>query len=391
MSFSPNEHTSELREIFFESAAEILQGMNEAALALEKRPNDTEQLRHVRRAVHTLKGDSSACGFRELSELAHSLEDVLAPELTRENEEVIAGIVLTAADTFQEMLSAYRSDGHPSPATGLQEDIKRLLRKSAVQRQHPVAPEPQVEWTEYEHLMIAETLRTGETVYKILLFVSAEAPLPAAAFELARKALDGAAKYWLCTRRKLRAWNGTRGSVPRWRPPHPEDWIRKRCQVPSIIDKIELELLSVEKGASRDLLEILLEAEAAATAASVKAGPVNPPATWEQPFHEANIAVSSPHAVPENSLRVDAARIDTVMNLIGELIISKSMLQRTIIEFERQHMRDPLRAKFSRRALVSIARPRRIAALGNENSHGSGRAALPAVPAHRARRGQGPQ
>ena len=73
MSFSPNEHTSELRELFFESAEEILQGLNDAALAFEKRPDDTEQLRHVRRAVHTLKGDSAACGFRELSELAHEL------------------------------------------------------------------------------------------------------------------------------------------------------------------------------------------------------------------------------------------------------------------------------------------------------------------------------
>ena len=35
--------------------------MNEAGLALEDRPT-TEALRHVRRAVHTLKGDSAACG-----------------------------------------------------------------------------------------------------------------------------------------------------------------------------------------------------------------------------------------------------------------------------------------------------------------------------------------
>jgi two-component system chemotaxis sensor kinase CheA len=35
------------------------------------------------------------------------------------------------------------------------------------------------------------------------------------------------------------------------------------------------------------------------------------------------------------------------MNLVGELIIGKSMLQRTIAEFERQHPKDPLRGKFA--------------------------------------------
>ncbi len=46
-------------------------------------------------------------------------------------------------------------------------------------------------------------------------------------------------------------------------------------------------------------------------------------------------------------LRVDAARIDTVMNLVGEMIIGKSMLQRAMAEFEKRHTKDPLRGKFA--------------------------------------------
>jgi len=85
VSFLPDDRASELRELFFESAAEILQNMNEAGLALEDHPTDKENLRSVRRAVHTLKGDSAACGFRELSELAHELE--------MDRAEVIEGLV----------------------------------------------------------------------------------------------------------------------------------------------------------------------------------------------------------------------------------------------------------------------------------------------------------
>jgi two-component system chemotaxis sensor kinase CheA len=73
LSKSPEDRNPELRAIFFESANELLQSLNEAGLELEVRPADEEVIRRVRRAVHTLKGDSAACGFHELSELAHEL------------------------------------------------------------------------------------------------------------------------------------------------------------------------------------------------------------------------------------------------------------------------------------------------------------------------------
>jgi two-component system chemotaxis sensor kinase CheA len=52
-------------------------------------------------------------------------------------------------------------------------------------------------------------------------------------------------------------------------------------------------------------------------------------------------------AVVENTLRVDAERIDAVLNLVGELIIGKSMLQQTVNEFLRRSPKDPLRARFT--------------------------------------------
>src|SRR4030095_3889537 len=60
-------------------------------------------------------------------------------------------------------------------------------------------------------------------------------------------------------------------------------------------------------------------------------------------------------AVAESTLRVDAARITSVMNLVGELIIGKSMLNRALTEFDRVHSKDPIRAKLAY-ALASQAR-----------------------------------
>jgi len=45
VTFSPDDRSSELRDLFFESAEEILQDMNEAGLGLEAHPKDPEKLR----------------------------------------------------------------------------------------------------------------------------------------------------------------------------------------------------------------------------------------------------------------------------------------------------------------------------------------------------------
>ena len=63
----PDERGAEMRELFFETAQELLQSLNDEALKLEKHPEDEELVRSIRRIVHTLKGDAAACGFRELS------------------------------------------------------------------------------------------------------------------------------------------------------------------------------------------------------------------------------------------------------------------------------------------------------------------------------------
>lgn len=342
MSFSPDEQASELLDVFFESAQEILQSMNDCGLALEERPEDTEKLRHVRRAVHTIKGDSAACGFRQLSELAHELEDALTPEVAQQRPRLIAEVILAAADTFQEMLAAYRGNLQPPSGEGLREHIRRLLVKAeeaAPQTARPV--EPTFEWTEYERLAIAEAFRRGEVVYQVAVHLDPGNQLPAAAFELARKAVLGAGQI-LALRPEADQSRGALLIEAALASAQAEDWLRKRCHVPSVVERVSIERLPPPQPASRDLLEILAESEAAAIAASVKAAPRRASDESREGSGQSSQVTSG-----ENTLRVDAGRIDAVMNLVGELIISKSMLHRAITEFERNHPKDPLRAKFS--------------------------------------------
>ena len=119
----PDDPGAEMRELFFETSQELLQSLNDDALKLEKSPEDSEVVRSIRRTMHTLKGDAAACGFKELSELAHKLEDALVVDSVADSGALVE-LSLKASDIFSAMLSAYRQQTAMPDATA----IKRMAR-----------------------------------------------------------------------------------------------------------------------------------------------------------------------------------------------------------------------------------------------------------------------
>src|SRR5215813_7679450 len=130
MTNSPDERGAELRELFYETSQELLQALNDEALKLEKNPGDEEIVRGIRRTVHTLKGDSAACGLRELSELAHQFEDALSLDSAATQTEV-SEIAFEAADVFVEMIAAYNRGGKLPSTKALSKKIKDLTTAQA--------------------------------------------------------------------------------------------------------------------------------------------------------------------------------------------------------------------------------------------------------------------
>ncbi|HUJ80641.1 MAG TPA: chemotaxis protein CheA [Candidatus Acidoferrales bacterium] len=356
MNFFGDDRGAELRELFFESAAELLQAMNEGGLELEERPGDPETIRKVRRAVHTLKGDSASCGYRELSALAHLLEDVLTPETFASNASALPEVVLTAADTFDEMLAAYRGDMQPPDGRALRELIDGVLQKPGEAKDQKAEKKPlvaQFAWTEYEQLMVSEAMKRGECVFFVAAHVAHDAPMPAAAVQLAKNALAASGTILAVRPEEGADLTEVRQVEAAISSTQTMDWIRKKCRIPSLISEVVVLPAGAAPTAHRDLLEILLESEAAAVASGVPAQESDSDVAETTPIANAetrafaNSAANVAPAGAENTLRVDAARIDDVMNLVGELIIGKSMLHRTIIEFEKQYAKDPLRGKLS--------------------------------------------
>jgi two-component system chemotaxis sensor kinase CheA len=122
---------------------------------------------------------------------------------------------------------------------------------------------------------------------------------------------------------------------------HQPEHIAQRCRIPSIVSDVRVERVATPESAEHELLGSLLEQEAANVTS--KAAEIGAAAR----IPKTPSVNSAAAAVAESTLRVDAARIDAVMNLVGELIIGKSMLNRSMAEFDQRHARDPVRAKLS--------------------------------------------
>lgn len=347
MNFFSEDRNSELRDIFFESAQELLQSLNEAGLDLERRPGDGEVIKRVRRAVHTLKGDSAACGFHELSDLAHELEDVLTPNMSGTHSTAIAEVVLTAADTFQAMLAAYRGGLQPPSGDALRAHIRQLLGDSA-QVPHSVAPKAspvtaKFDWSEYEQLMIAEALHRGDIVYNIRLRIDPSSQMRAAALQLVRNVFHSIGSVLALRPEDNTAAENVDFIESAVASALTREALLKKCNIPLVVADITVEKAVVEETPEQEMLVALLDSEAAAVTAEIKAVQEPNVAAKKKPTN----AGKALEAVAESTLRVEASRIDAVMNLVGELIIGKSMLYRAAHEFDKQHPKDPIRGKLA--------------------------------------------
>ena len=69
---------SQYLSVFMDECQEHLSTLNQSLLALENEPENSGLLDAIFRAAHTLKGASATMGFNKMSNVTHSMEDVLS-------------------------------------------------------------------------------------------------------------------------------------------------------------------------------------------------------------------------------------------------------------------------------------------------------------------------
>jgi two-component system, chemotaxis family, sensor kinase CheA len=351
MTNPPDERSVELRELFFETSQELLQALNDEALKLEKQPGDEEIVRSIRRTVHTLKGDAAACGLRELSELAHQFEDALSLE-NAATQTAVAEIAFAAADVFVEMIAAYRS-GKKLPSTkSLSKRIQdltaapaakksRRTRKTGTATTAKPSPQSVAEWTEYEKLAMTRAQGDGLAVYHVVVKIDPHCAMPIAGRQLIHNAL-GSVGELLAVRPDVKSPAASKQVEFVLASAQTVEQIAVKARIPTIAQEVTVDLMLAPR-------PVLDKAETDADPAldgasenSLETSADGAPAPASVPSPEAGA-----HVTQENILRVEAGRIDNVLNLVGELIIGKSMLQQALNEFSKRYPKELLRGKFA--------------------------------------------
>jgi two-component system chemotaxis sensor kinase CheA len=342
-----DERMAELRELFFESAQELLQALNDEALKLEKHPGDSEIVRSIRRVVHTLKGDAAACGYRELSEVAHELEDALALE-SAATHTTLAEVAFTAADLFSAMLASYRKRSRLPSRDPLRKMVKKLTQAPGSKpgaRKKAAVTAKTLGWTEYEKLAVQKAQENGKFVYHVQAQIDPHCAMPIAGRQLVQNALATVGEV-LAARPEATSSAASKQAEFLLATEKTANEVTAKCQIPTIVAGVKADLLPGEVAAAPKRASRRAPAEAELDA--IVSGESVPAESQAVPEEASVETTAQPHLTPaENILRVDAERIDSVLNLVGELIIGKSMLQQALNEFSKVYPRDALRGKFA--------------------------------------------
>jgi two-component system chemotaxis sensor kinase CheA len=233
------------------------------------------------------------------------------------------------------MLVAYRQQaGLPdaSPVKRLVQTLQSQAKPGDAASDKKPAARSQVVWTEYERLAAESARADGKKILHISAIIDPLCAMPIAARQLVANAL-GAIAQILASRPEPGAPVQGQTIDLLVATSQPEAAVLAKCQIPTVIRKAEY----FEVAPSTDSALLAAQAEPQRRVAD----------HGSEPATEAESTPARRNSGAETILRVDAERIDNVLNLVGELIIGKSMLQQTMQEFSRRYAKDPLRARFA--------------------------------------------
>ncbi len=289
---------SDFYQTFFDEADELLADMEQHLLGLDPQEPDSEQLNAIFRAAHSIKGGAGTFGFTVLQETTHILENIL--DGARRGEMALStdiiNLFLETKDIMQEQLDAYKT-----------------------------AQEPNAESFNY----ICEALR------QLALEAKGVAPAAPAVVAVAEPAAPVAVSA------------GLRLQLVDLKEKEPDLLLEELGNLGTLSDVVKSAnmLEATIEGVGKDdivavLCFVLEEAQILfpeGSSAPVETAPAAP--VVAEPVQSATVTEITPAVKRENkraaapakasessSIRVAVEKVDQLINLVGELVITQSML-----------------------------------------------------------------
>jgi len=132
---------SQYKDLFITEAQEHLDALNKFLLQLENDPNNLDVVTEIFRSAHTLKGMSATMGYDQLTELAHEMENLLE-HLRTGDTPVTTNVVDTLFSCFDTLGAIINSIAEDRPE---QIDFSGLVSEIRSVTEGPVTEEPVTE------------------------------------------------------------------------------------------------------------------------------------------------------------------------------------------------------------------------------------------------------
>ena len=345
---------------FLDETDDNVQKLDDLLLALEKNMTDMDVINEIFRAAHTLKGMAGTMGFTNMMGLTHAMEDRLdaARKGTRPLTEADMNRLFQGLDTLQEMADAIRGGGNDAHID-VSEMVHDLRNEAPAPAPATPAPAPsQAAPAESGGTMVSsqdaewakKANEQGSNAYSVHVTLSQSCLLKAARAYMVVNRLE------------------EMGELFRAEPP--TDALEKEefefdftvyVATPASPEEVKAAIEKIGDVQSADVVEVKADEAPSATTAPAQAvapAPAPAPAQAEVPATPAPSqaapapAPAKPAAAPagkkdtakkgSQTVRVDIGRLDKLMNLVGELVISRARIERLVQEARLRQFDDTL-------------------------------------------------
>lgn len=319
--------------MFLEESREHLQTLNRCLLELENEPSNLTILDEIFRSAHTIKGMSATMGFTKIAELTHEMENIL--DLLRKAQlkadHVIVDILFKCVDTLEQLVECVINNQESC------QDITPLVTKlqslAAGGASLPEVPNAASEVGSVA--AVREVLPLDETDTRI---VHAAQSQGMNGYELSVSLREG------CLLKSARAYMVMRtleemGEVIKSIPPVEElekDNFDFKFQVVVVSDrepeKIQEAVLSISEIEHVDVIpydKIVFDNLIDPVMHIQEFNPASIPQETNRGSNQNGLHPVAADKKPKGgqSVRVDIERLDSLLNLVGELVINKTRLE----------------------------------------------------------------
>lgn len=347
---------SQYLEIFIDETKEHLQSLNTQILNLEQDPENADTINEIFRAAHSLKGMAGTMGYKRMQLLTHDMENVFS-EVRNGNVKVKANmidILFQCLDALEEYLNNIQStaDEGTNDNEPLIKALNALLTEdggeAAAQEAGTPAPAPEAapapavqeaaaadgdnKWKEIvlgdsEKTVIGKAYEQGKKVYGLTVYIQQSCILKAARAFLVFKAVEELGEILV--------------SSPSAQDIEDEKFendfsiivisdstleeVTAAAQSVSEIEKVSGGVVTAE-AAQEEKKDVQEEKAAQGTADKPAETAKAKPATASAPVSKQEKKPATGKPVVNRTVRVDIEKLDSLMNLVSELIIAKNSL-----------------------------------------------------------------